>query len=78
MDLIPFLAALAEKTVDADLIALIIYLLLMICSYKEGGKALVIDYLAIVLRRMDAIYEEHFNPIAHGVKKLRKKSLGSK
>lgn len=56
-DLVPFLAALAEKTVDAGLIALIVYLLLMVCSYREGGKSLAVDYLAIVFRRMETIYE---------------------
>jgi hypothetical protein len=43
--------------VDAGLIALIVYLLLMVCSYREGGKSLAVDYLAIVFRRMETIYE---------------------
>lgn len=52
----PFLAALAEKTVDPGLISLIVYLLLMISNFKEGGPTLAIDYLVILFRRMETIY----------------------
>ena len=41
-ELVTFLGSLAEKTVDADLLALIIYMLLMVCNFREKGRALAI------------------------------------
>ena len=49
----------------------------MIASYKEGGRAEVVDFLSIVFKRMEEIYEDQFNPISHGSKKVRKPSEGT-
>lgn len=72
--MVPYLAALAEKTVDASLISTIVYLLLMVSQYREGGRAEAIGFLIIVFKRMEEIYQEHFNPVTHASKKIRKRS----
>jgi hypothetical protein len=36
-----------------------------------------VDFLGIVFKRFEEIYEENFNPITHGARKVRKQSAGS-
>ena len=77
MQLLPFLAALAEKTVDPGLLSSTAYLLLMVTNYRPGGRTQAVDFLAVLFKRMQDIYQQNFNPITHGIKRTRRRSTGA-
>jgi hypothetical protein len=74
-NILPFLAALAEKVVDQSLLSLILYFMLLVSRSSDESRREVVDFFCIVLRRLKDIHQQHFNLLSHGARKVRKRSL---
>ena len=76
-NILPFLAALAEKVVDPSLLAMVGFLMLICGQMDHGGWHQIAEFLSSVLRRFQDIHKHRFNLLAHGSRKVRKRSSSS-
>ena len=72
-NILPFLAALAEKVVDPSLLTKVSFLML-ICAEVNHAHSQISCFIASTLRRFQDIHQKRFNIVAHGSKKIRKRS----